>query len=64
MSAAAAAQPTLVVANQPRRAREVNTNVKIHCGCGYAATNVPDAERHARDNAHTLTIHGTIRAEL
>lgn len=45
-----------------RVAQQVDTSIKISCGCGYVASNVPDAERHAKSERHTLTVHGIIRA--
>lgn len=37
-------------------------NIKVPCGCGYTATNLEEAVRHADETGHTLTVLGTVKS--
>lgn len=39
------------------------TTLKIHCGCGFSAQTIKEAEEHAESTQHTLHITGEIRTQ-
>lgn len=43
-----------------RSFRTINTSIRIHCGCGFRANNLHDAEQHAFGHGHVLHITGSI----